>query len=64
MFLRDRGALVELFVDGSSPNRHFHNIARWYGRKYSQLIVANPVEVDLVIGKLRQAVNELDIHAY
>ena len=64
MFLRDRGALVELFVDGSSPNRHFHNIASWYGRKYYQLIVSNPVEIEQVLGILRQAVSELDIHAY
>lgn len=64
MFLRDRGALVELFVDGSSANRHFHNIARWYGRRYYSLVVSNPVEVDKVVAVLRKAVDELDIFSY
>ena len=34
IFMRDRAALVELFVDGSANNRHFHNLAHWFGRSY------------------------------
>jgi capsular polysaccharide biosynthesis protein len=33
VFMPDRGSLVELFVDGSSANRHFHNLATWAVRK-------------------------------
>jgi capsular polysaccharide biosynthesis protein len=29
IFMRDRATLIELFVDGSSVNRHFHNLANW-----------------------------------
>jgi len=29
VFMPDRAGLIELFVDGSSANRHFHNLATW-----------------------------------
>lgn len=29
VFMRDRAALVEVFIDGSGANKHFHNLARW-----------------------------------
>ena len=38
-----QAALVELFVDGSSANRHFHNLAKWQGRQYHSKSLANPI---------------------
>ena len=34
VFMPRRAQLVELFVDGSSANRHFHNLATWAGHGY------------------------------
>ena len=43
IFMPDRAALVELFIDGSSANRHFHNLARWQGRSSRWSAFSNPV---------------------
>ena len=45
IFMRDRATLIELFVDGSSVNRHFHNLAFWYGRNYNGVPITNPIDV-------------------
>tara|TARA_B100000405_G_scaffold301628_1_gene263322 strand:- start:32 stop:2737 length:2706 start_codon:yes stop_codon:yes gene_type:complete len=58
-FLPDRAFVIELFIDGSSPNQHFHNMARWRGRTgdmYQGLIVSNPVPVEMIINSVRNAV--------
>ena len=34
IFMPDRATLIELFIDGSSANRHFHNLAYWSGHNY------------------------------
>jgi hypothetical protein len=61
MFLPDRARVIELFVDGSSANRHFHNMARWRGRSgdmYQGVDIENPVPLkkveDLVVGAVRK----------
>tara|TARA_B110000444_G_scaffold240900_1_gene256719 strand:- start:4551 stop:7082 length:2532 start_codon:yes stop_codon:yes gene_type:complete len=61
MFLGDDARVIELFIDGSSPNRHFHNMARWRGRTggmYQGVVMPNPVPVprvqDLVVDAARQ----------
>jgi len=38
----DRAHLIELFVDGSGSNKHFHNLARWRGRTGSMSINPTP----------------------
>lgn len=51
MFLGDDASVIELFIDGSSSNRHFHNMARWRGRTgamYQGVVMPNPVPVPRV----------------
>ena len=64
IFMRDRAILVELSIDGSSANRHFHNLANWYGRKYIDLLPSNPVNVNDLKEKLRGIINQIDINNY
>eukprot|EP00961_Rhodomonas_salina_P188835 2548232-Rhodomonas_salina.1 len=51
MFMPDRAVLIELFVDNSGANKHFHNMARWRGRggnKYRPVSTQNPVNIDKI----------------
>jgi hypothetical protein len=32
--------VVEIYIEGSSANRHFHNMARWRGRAADMYQVA------------------------
>ena len=61
VFMPDRAALMELFVDGSSANRHFHNLAFWAGHGYSGESQANPVAVDRLVASARATVERLDL---
>lgn len=64
IFMRDRAALVELFVDGSQANRHFHNLAGWYGRTYRGEPMNNPVNIGQLLMILRDVISGLDLSKY
>jgi hypothetical protein len=64
VFMRDRGVLVEIAVDGSGVNRHFHNLAHWYGRPYHSLSESNPLNIASVIEKVRSVIRSIDISKY
>ena len=61
IFMPDRAALVELFIDGSSANRHFHNLARWQGRSYYGSAFSNPVRAQQLVSVVAGAVSSLDL---
>ena len=50
IFMRDRAVLVELSIDGSGGNRHFHNLAYWYGRTYENLSPSNDMIIHPKLG--------------
>ena len=62
LFMRDRAALIELFVGGSSANRHFHNMAFWYGRTYRSL--NGPGRAEEIVPALRSVIREMDLTTY
>lgn len=64
VFMRDRGVLVELPIDGAGANRHFHNLALWSGHKYVQGSDANPVSIDHLKQQLRGLVEGMDLNSY
>mmetsp|Transcript_27880 Transcript_27880/g.66394 ORF Transcript_27880/g.66394 Transcript_27880/m.66394 type:complete len:697 (+) Transcript_27880:173-2263(+) len=67
LFMPDRAHLIELFVDGSGANKHFHNLARWRGRTGSMYIgtaMSNPVSIDKVMKLVEDAVNEIKIDVW
>jgi hypothetical protein len=64
VFMRDRAVLVELFVDGSSNNRHFHNLAHWFGRAYRGVDVSNPIDVTRLLAEVQAAVGQIDMRSY
>jgi hypothetical protein len=61
VFMPDRAALIELFVDGSAANRHFHNLAFWRGHDYQGESQNNPLNVGNVVRLARSAVGRLDL---
>ena len=61
IFMPDRAALVELFVDGSAANRHFHNLAFWAGHAYTGESQSNPINVDKLLGQVSDHVEKLDL---
>ena len=61
IFMPDRAALVELFIDGSSANRHFHNLANWQGRAYHGASIANPVPTASLLALVSKAIAGLDL---
>lgn len=62
LFMRDRAALVELFVDGSGANRHFHNMAYWYGRQYQS--VSGSLDPQRLLPIVRSIVEGMDLDGY
>jgi hypothetical protein len=64
ILMRDRASLLELFVDGSGANRHFHNLATWYGRKYEGISISNPVNIPQLLDAVRRHVNSIDLNTY
>jgi hypothetical protein len=64
IFMRDRASLIELFIDGSSANRHFHNLAGWYGRKYEGVGMSNPVNINELTRIIRKHVESIDLNSY
>lgn len=63
VFMPDRAALVELFVDGSSANRHFHNLATWAGHRYEGRVMSNPVDTAGALRMVQAAVESVDTTA-
>ena len=61
IFMPDRAALVELFIDGSAANRHFHNLAKWQGRRYFSSTFSNPVPIPKLVDLVAKAVGGLDL---
>jgi hypothetical protein len=64
IFMRDRAALIELFVDGSSVNRHFHNLAYWFGRQYQGVPISNPVRIPELLQIVTDAIRNIDVTKY
>ena len=61
IFMPDRAALIELFVDGSAANRHFHNLAFWAGHAYTGESQSNPIKTEKLAGLATGHVAELDL---
>jgi hypothetical protein len=66
IFMRDRAVLIELFVDGSGANRHFHNLANWYGRNYIGESMTNPIAASKIIELVGRGFNMIkkDMSSY
>mmetsp|Transcript_5557 Transcript_5557/g.15531 ORF Transcript_5557/g.15531 Transcript_5557/m.15531 type:complete len:399 (-) Transcript_5557:538-1734(-) len=64
LYMRDRGVLIELFIDGTSGRRHFHNMAKWHGRKYIGPTTPNPVKAEQLKNDVKGAIEGLDLSAY
>lgn len=64
IFMRDRATLIELFIDGSSANRHFHNLAYWYGRSYNGVNIGNPIDVKHVQNILINTIKNTRVDQY
>ena len=56
--------LIELFVDGSAANRHFHNLAYWFGRRYEGITVGNPINILELKNVVLAAIRNTDINTY
>ena len=57
-------SLLELFIDGSEQNRHFHNLAMWYGRAYTGIGISNPIEVGQMVDEVVKAINNIRLNTY
>ena len=65
IFMPDRSVLIELFVDGSSANRHFHNLASWYGRPYiGEKSMSNPVDLGKINSFVKNALGKINPDSY
>jgi hypothetical protein len=64
IFMRDRAVLMEIQVDGSGGNRHFHNLAHWFGRIYYDVPAMNPVDVNDIVRRVREAIRNIDLNSY
>lgn len=64
IFMRDRATLVELFVDGSSVNRHFHNLAYWFGREYRGVTISNPVKIPEILELVQEIIRQIDTKSF
>ena len=64
IFMPDRATLIELFIDGSGANRHFSNLAHWYGRNYEGVSSENPVDVRNIVNIVRSVINSMNLNTY
>eukprot|EP00605_Chrysophyceae_sp_TOSAG23-4_P001995 GSChrysophyteH1.ASY1.ANO1.2209.1 assembled CDS len=64
VFLRDRGIVIELPINGAGANRHFHNLAHWSGHAYIQGPDSNPVSVEALTSLVHNAVEKVDLSRY
>ena len=46
------------------PNRHFHNLASWFGRVYEGVPVGNPVEPSMLLRLVRDTILRIDMSKY
>ena len=56
--------LIEIFVDGSGSNRHFHNMAFWYGRRYRGFTPAGDNLADELLEIVTKAVTGTNLTLY
>lgn len=64
IFMRDRAVLMELSIDGSGIQRHFHNLARWYGRTYYGINCNNPINVNSLRIDIVRAIEAIKLDSY
>ena len=64
IFMRDRAVLVELHIDGSNTNRHFHNLARWSGHGYISPNVNNPIDSNNLKNVIATIISGMDLSKY
>ena len=64
IFMPDRGTLIELHIDGSGANQHFHNLARWQGRRYESKSMRNPLPIGELVSTVSAAIEALKITEY
>jgi hypothetical protein len=50
-----------LSVPNSGANQHFHNLARWQGRKYISRTMSNPIDINELVRVVSRAVEDIDI---
>mmetsp|Transcript_56675 Transcript_56675/g.133420 ORF Transcript_56675/g.133420 Transcript_56675/m.133420 type:complete len:204 (+) Transcript_56675:44-655(+) len=56
MFLPPHAAVVEMFIPGTSGNRHYHNLGNWANKLYHELHVDVHVDTGGVVNLLQQIV--------
>lgn len=64
IYMPDRAVLMELHIDNSGANQHFHNLARWQGRQYKSLTMGNPIDVGALTDAVSKAVESIDVSKY
>jgi hypothetical protein len=64
VFLRERGVVIELQIDGSGANKHFYNLARWSGHRYMNGPNENPVQTGQLVNLIKNAVESINLDAY
>jgi protein O-GlcNAc transferase len=66
IFMRDRGVLIELHIDASGANRHFHNLALWSGHRYvtDGRLDSNPVKVDQLLSVVSREIESMNLDTY
>ena len=56
--------MIELFIDGSDQNRHFHNLAHWYGRAYVGVSINNPIDVGQMVRTVVAEIEKIDLDKF
>ena len=64
IFMRDRAVLLELFIDGSSVNRHFHNLANWAGKRYIGKAYSNPIDTKALLKNVVEEIEKIDVNKH
>ena len=64
IFMRDRAVLMEMFIDGSNGNRHFHNLANWAGKTYVGDVYSNPVNTKLLLKNVRKVIENINVEKF
>lgn len=64
IFMPDRAVLVELHIDGSGANQHFHNLARWQGRKYIARTMNNPIDTSDLARTISGVIESMDLNSH
>jgi hypothetical protein len=64
IFMPDRATLFELHIDNSAANQHFHNLAKWQGRKYITKTMRNPIDIRELRSTIANAIETTKIDSY